>query len=90
MRKTQNKKLRQYCKMDNIFIVASVISVIFLISKFIEMRFVDKESKPLKLLIRDTVIVYFSVISGNFILEQLSPVMQKVGVTQVFTDNPEF
>ena len=76
--------------MDNIFIVASVISVIFLISKFIEMRFVDKESKPLKLLIRDTVIVYFSVISGNFIFERLSPVMQKGGVTQVFTDNPEF
>jgi hypothetical protein len=54
------------------------------------MRFVDKESKPLKLLIRDTVLVYFSVVSGNFILEQLSPVMQKGGVTPVFTDNPEF
>ena len=90
MRKTPNKKLIKYCKMDNIFVVAAVISAIFLISKFIEMRFVDKESKPLKLLIRDTVIVYFSVISGNFIIEQLSPVMQKGGVTPVFTDNPEF
>lgn len=90
MRKTINKKLNQYCKMENIFIVAAVISLIFLISKFIEMRFVDKESKPLKLLIRDTVLVYFSVVSGNFILEQLSPVMQKGGVTPVFTDNPEF
>jgi hypothetical protein len=76
--------------MENIFIVAAIISLIFLIAKFIEMRFVDKESKPLKLLIRDTVLVYFSVVSGNFILEQLSPVMQKGGVTQVFTDNPEF
>ena len=76
--------------MDNIFVVAAVISAIFLISKFIEMRFVDKESKPLKLLIRDTVIVFFSVISGNFIIEQLSPVMQKGGITPVFTDNPEF
>jgi hypothetical protein len=76
--------------MDNIFVVAAVISAIFLISKFIEMRFVDKESKPLKLLIRDTVIVYFSVISGNFIIEQLSPIIQKGGVTPVFTDNPEF
>lgn len=90
MRKTQNKNLNQYCKMENIFIVAAIISLIFLIAKFIEMRFVDKESKPLKLLIRDTVLVYFSVVSGNFILEQLSPVMQKGGVTQVFTDNPEF
>ncbi len=90
MRKTSNKFLNQYCKMDNIFVIAGIISVIFLIIKFIEMRFVDKESKPLKLLIRDTIVVFFSVISGNFIMEQLSPVMQKGGVTPVFTDNPEF
>ncbi len=76
--------------MDNIFVIAGIISVIFLVIKFIEMRFVDKESKPLKLLIRDTIVVFFSVISGNFIMEQLSPVMQKGGVTPVFTDNPEF
>ena len=80
--------------MDNIFIIAAVISIVFLISKFIEMRFVDNESKPLKLLIRDTLLVYFSVISGYFIMEQLKPVLENVGETlstpQVFTDNPEF
>ena len=80
--------------MDNIFIIATVISVIFLISKFIEMRFVDNESKPLKLLIRDTLLVYFSVISGYFIMEQLKPVLEIAGeavsMPQVFTDNPEF
>ena len=80
--------------MDNIFIIATVISVIFLISKFIEMRFVDSESKPLKLLIRDTLLVYFSVISGYFIMEQLKPVLEIAGeavsTPEVFTDNPEF
>lgn len=80
--------------MDNIFIIATVISVIFLISKFIEMRFVDSESKPLKLLIRDTLLVYFSVICGYFIMEQLKPVLEIAGeaisTPQVFTDNPEF
>jgi len=80
--------------MDNIFIIATVISVIFLISKFIEMRFVDNESKPLKLLIRDTLLVYFSVIFGYFIMEQLKPVLEIAGeavsTPQVFTDNPEF
>jgi hypothetical protein len=80
--------------MDNIFIIATVISIVFLISKFIEMRFVDNESKPLKLLIRDTLLVYFSVISGYFIMEQLKPVLETVGenisAPQVFTDNPEF
>jgi len=32
--------------MDNIFIIAGVISIIFLITKFIEMRFIEKENKP--------------------------------------------
>jgi hypothetical protein len=63
--------------------------------KFIEMRFIEKETKPLKLLIRDALLVYFSVVSGHFILEQLKPVMQSGdnlsgGATPVFTNNPEF
>ena len=37
--------------MDNIFVIAAIISVIFIIAKFLEMRFIEKESKPLKLLI---------------------------------------
>jgi len=80
--------------MDNIFIIAAIISIIFLISKFIEMRFIEKENKPLKLLIRDALLVYFSVISGHFILQQLKPIIQNGGegsiATQVFTNNPEF
>jgi len=80
--------------MSNIFIVAGIIAVVFLIVKFIEMRFVDKESNPLKFLIRDALLVYFSVVSGSFIIDQVSPVMQEVGenITNpaVFTDNPGF
>jgi hypothetical protein len=81
--------------MQNIFVIAGIISVIFFIVKFIEMRFVDKESKPLKFLIRDSLLVYFSVIAGNFIVDQLKPVIQEGGeavVTNpaVFTDNPGF
>lgn len=80
--------------MENIFIIAAVISIIFLLAKFIEMRFLEKESKPLKLLIRDALLVYVSVVVGNFILEQLKPVMQDGGETvkhaPVFTSNPDF
>lgn len=79
--------------MDNIFIIAAIISVIFVIAKFIEMRFVDKEAKPLKFLIRDALLVYVSVILGHFILSQLKPMIQEGGVIsapQVFTGNPEF
>jgi hypothetical protein len=79
--------------MDNIFLVAGIIAVIFFISKFLEMRFVEKEPKPLKLLIRDALLVYVSVVIGNFILEQLNPVIQdsKISMTPIaFIDNPPF
>ena len=79
--------------MENIFVIAGVISVIFFIAKFLEMRFFDKEPKSLKLLVRDSLLVYFSVICGYFILEQIKPVTNGVvggGITPVFTDNPEF
>jgi len=78
--------------MDNIFIIAGLISFVFFVCKFIEMRFIDKESKPLKLLIRDTLLVYFSVLVGNFVLTQLKPAIQEGGgsVPAVFTGNPDF
>ena len=80
--------------MDNIFIIAAVISFIFFIAKFIEMRFVEKESKPLKLLIRDALLVYFSVVFGHFVIGQVNPILNggssKAHITPVFTDNPGF
>ena len=40
---------------------------------------------------RDAFLVYFSVISGYFIIGQLNPVIKGGSVaTQVFTDNPGF
>jgi len=79
--------------MAHIFLAAGIISALFFIAKFIEMRFIEKENKPLKFLVRDSLVVYFSVISGNFILEQLNPIMEGSMVNNqpsVFTDNPGF
>jgi hypothetical protein len=80
--------------MENIFVVAGIISVIFFIVKFLEMRFVEKESKPLKLLVRDTLVVYVSIVAGNFVYEQVTPAIAEtvVGTSApiAFTDNPPF
>jgi hypothetical protein len=78
--------------MDNIFIIAAVISVIYLIIKFLEMRIIEKENKPLKLLIRDSILVYFSVVFGYFIIGQINPIIHGGSklITPVFTDNPGF
>ena len=79
--------------MDNIFLIAALISGIFFVAKFLEMRYVDNEPKPLKLLIRDTLVVYISVVLGYFIVDQLKPVIHESASTTTpiaFTDNPPF
>ena len=79
--------------MDNIFLAAGIISVIFFIAKFLEMQYVDKEPKPLKILIRDSLLVYISSILGWFVLDQLKPVINDIDISTTplaFTDNPPF
>ena len=83
--------------MNNIFIIAIVISVIYGGIKFIESKFVNKEQIPLKLLARDSLLVYFSVVISYFIIEQIIPLTNTGGTIiststnpPVFTDNPEF
>lgn len=79
--------------MENIYSVAFLISIVFFIGKFIESRFINKETIPLKILMRDSLLVYFSVLFGNFIMEQLKPVINNISdnnVTPIFVDNPEF
>ena len=77
--------------MDNVFIQAGIISVLYLLIKFGEMRLVLKENKPIKLLMRDTIIVYISSIIGMYIIEQflLQGEITK-SAPQAFIDNPSF
>ncbi len=89
--------------MNNIFLIAMIISIIYFGIKFIEMKFVENEPKPLKIIVRDSILVYFSVITGYFLLEQIMPFTQSGGTivptssipgvtntTPVFTDTPDF
>ena len=80
--------------MDNIFLGAGIISVLFFIGKFLEMKYIDNEPKPLKLLIRDTLLVYVSVVLGCFIGNQLKPIINDSNLPNTtpmaFTDNPPF
>ena len=75
----------------NIFYVAGAVSVIYTLVRFLEMRFIVKENKPLKTLVRDALIVYFSVVGGNFVIEQVQPMADGVsGKVAAFTNQPNF
>jgi hypothetical protein len=66
-----------------------VVAIMYVIFRFIEMRFVLKENKPLKVLFRDTIIVYLSTVSGLFVLDQFASNVGK-SAPKVFTDIPNF
>ena len=76
--------------MDNIFLTALIISFIFLIVKFLEMRFITKENKSLKSTLIDTIFVYFSVLLGYFVLEQFNLNTKVLTEAPVFVDKPSF
>ena len=75
---------------SSIFITAIGVSIIYVIFKFIEMRIIVKENKPLKVLFRDTLIVYLSVLLGNFVLTQISPNIDLNTTPEIFTNDPSF
>lgn len=78
--------------MASLFVIAGAVSVVFVLFKFLEMRYVEKESKPLKVFVKDGLFVYFSVLLGSGIIQQIYSSVSGGGPSapQVFTDNPSF
>ena len=76
--------------MENIYLTGLVISLAFLIAKFLEMRFITKENKSLKTVVIDTIFVYFSVLTGYFLMEQFSLKTKTLTEAPVFVSDPGF
>ena len=83
--------------MENLFALAAIVAIVYFFAKFLEMRFILKEVRPLKELIRDTVHVYISVVLGLFIADQFSLVTNAVDKLSgkganvaAFVDGPGF
>lgn len=75
---------------SNIFIQGLIVSSIYLLFRFIEMRFIIKDTLPIKQLVRDTLVVYISFISGIFVYKQIEPMKNMASSPAVFTNNPDF
>jgi len=73
------------------FILAAVVAIVYIVFLFLEMRFIVNENKPVKLLFRDGLLVYLSVLVGDFMLNQLAPLGKRVfKAPDVFTNAPDF
>ena len=76
--------------MTNNYIIPFVISLVYLILKFLDMRYLKKENKGLKDLILDSFIVFLSSLMGLFIYDQFNLLDDTTSVTKAFIDNPNF
>ena len=88
--------------MEKVFILSIVVTCIFVIIKVLEMKYVDKEWKPLKTIIRDAVIILVSSIVGSFLYFNMDGSLTdflnvvtdnksfNMSATQIFTDAPGF
>jgi hypothetical protein len=88
--------------MENIFIIAVLVTVFFSAFKFFESKYLEKEEKPLKVLVRDAIIVFVCAVTSSFIffnceeyIHDFFNVVTETKVlnannTQIFTGAPEF
>lgn len=88
--------------MEKVFMIAIIVTILFLGSKAVEMKYIDKEWKPMKLVVRDAITVFACTALGSFmylhldgsVVDFLNVVTKSktfdMSQTQVFTDEPGF
>ena len=91
---------------SNSYIVSGIIAFVFLVAKFLEMRFTNNvvaeegedngsqpQPKPLKFLLRDTLLVYGSSLLGFYVISQFEEHAATNSVVKevaAFTGGPDF
>jgi hypothetical protein len=77
-----------------LFITAILISLLFFLFKIIENKIISKEDIKLKIVFKDSLLVFLSVIIGLNLIDQLLPLIYEsselVTNPPVFTDTPGF
>ena len=88
--------------MEKLLLISLFITFLFCIVKIFEMKYLEKEFKPLKFIVRDAVIVFGSALGAaygffymkgsfsdfvNIVTENKTLNME---ATQIFTDTPGF
>lgn len=88
--------------MEKVFLFAIGATILFSILKFMEMKWIDDEIKPLKLFVRDIVMVFISSFACALVLLKFSTnvddfisILTNVKTlnpetTQIFTGVPDF
>ena len=78
------------------FMYSLAIATVFFLFRFLEMKFsVDEDKKPLKFVVKETIVVYLASVLGIYLYAQFDTnniIVGKADVksTMAFVDNPSF
>jgi hypothetical protein len=79
---------------NHLFITAILISLLYFLLKIIENKILSKEDLKLKIVFKDSLLVFLSVVIGLNLIEQIIPLIYEgselVTNPPVFTDTPGF
>jgi len=88
--------------MEKVFLISILITFLFCLFKFIEMKYLDKDFKPLKIFVRDSIYVFICSFVATFFYYQMDGKITdflnvltdtktlNTGTTEIFTDEPGF
>jgi len=79
---------------SDIFTKSFIITFVYIALKIVEIQMnsgENSEAKPLKTVVRDAIVVFFSSCIGIFAYEQISELSSdSLNITKVFTNTPDF
>ena len=81
--------------MDNTYFISVLISITYLLLKVVDVKIVKKMDLDIKYIVRDSLLVFLSVLCGLFLSQQLGEInlYSIVGEQEnvsAFTNKPEF
>jgi hypothetical protein len=77
--------------MEQIMMYSLAITVVFVLFKFVEMRFAsDDDKKPLKVLFREALMVFITSTLGIYLYSQFDIKISEKRTPDAFVDNPGF
>jgi hypothetical protein len=88
--------------MEKVFLLAFALTILYGILKFVEMKFIEREIKPLKEIVRDLILVFSSSFLVFYVFIQYQTKVDDFfsivtntnilnpDTTQVFTGSPDF
>jgi len=75
--------------MSNFFLMSTFVAVAYFVLKLVDIKYVKKENLVLKLVFRDTIIVYLSSLIGLYLVDNIDSSTVENNVS-VYIDKPDF